>query len=125
MGTTFLIGGTTDHYLIHETCRNDIVNYFRKKGLRRLGVDGYRKKFSAFDIMDIDEVKTAATYLALSKIFQNVGNSANNEDNWIAKSKYYRNASNDAINTAYITWDTASDGSKNEQSQIANITLHR
>jgi hypothetical protein len=125
MGTNFLLGGTTDHYLIHETCRNDIVQYFRKKGLRRLGADSFMKKFMAYDIMDVDEVRTAATYLALSKIFSNVANSANEEDNWLAKSKTYKKMAEEALNTAYITWDTVSDGAKNEQSQVANITLHR
>lgn len=125
MNSNFLLGGTTDHYLIHETCRNDIVQYFRKKGLRRLGNDCNMKKFMAFDIMDIDEVRTAATYMALSKIFSNVANSANAEDNWLAKSKMYKKMADEALNTAYLTWDTMSDGAKNNQSQIANITLHR
>jgi hypothetical protein len=125
LNSNFLLGGTTDHYLIHETCRNDIVQYFRKKGLRRLGADAIRKKFMAFDIMDIDEVRTAATYLALSKIFSNVANSANEEDNWLAKSRKYKKMSDEALNTAYLTWDHSSDGAKNEQDQIANITLHR
>ena len=125
LNTNFLIGGSTDHYMIHETCRNDIVQYFRKKGLRRLGQDCFMKKFMAFDIMDIDEVRTAATYLALSKIFSNVANSANAEDNWSAKSKMYKKMTDEALNTAYLTWDALSDGAKNSQSQIANITLHR
>lgn len=125
LNTNFLIGGTTDHYMIHETCRNDIVQYFRKKGLRRLGADSYMKKFMAFDIMDIDEVRTAATYLALSKIFSNVANSANQDDNWLAKSRMYKKMADEALNTAYVTWDSVSDGSKNSQDQVANITLHR
>lgn len=121
----FLLGDTTDHYLIHESCRNDIVAYFRRKGLKRLGDDGNRKKFSAFDIMDIDEVRAAATYLALSKIFNNVGNSASNEDNWLAKSKHYKKLYDENINLAYLTWDERSDGAKDDLRQVSNIILTR
>lgn len=124
-GAQFLLGGTTDHYLIHESCRNDIVSYFRRKGYRRLDANGTRKKFSAFDIMDIDEVRQAATYLALSKIFKNCGNSANNEDNWIAKSNSYSKMYTEAINLAYLTWDRNSDGSKDEQSQVYSVNFTR
>ena len=125
LNSMFLLGGTTDHYLIHESCRNDIVAYFRRKGLKRLGDDGNRKKFAAFDIMDIDEVRAAATYLALSKIFNNVGNSASNEDNWLAKSKHYKKLYDENINLAYLTWDERSDGAKDDLRQVSSITFTR
>lgn len=125
MNSNFLLGGTTDHYMIHESCRNDIVTYFRKKGMRRLGKDGYMKKFSAFDIMDIDEVRTAATYLALSKIFSNIANSANSEDNWLAKSNAYAKKYTTSIESAYLTWDTASDGAKNAPKQTGHTNMTR
>lgn len=121
----FLLGGTTDHYLIHESVRNDIVAYFRRKGLKRVGDDGYRKKFSAFDIMDIDEVRSAATYLALSKIFNNVGNSASSEDNWIAKSRHYKKMYDENINLAYLSWDARSDGAKDEMRSVPSVTFTR
>lgn len=125
MDASFLLG-QSNHFLIHETCRNDIVQYFRRKGMKRLGNDCYWKKFSHWDIMDIDEIKTAATYLALSKIFNNVSNSAKEGDNWTAKSREYKKAYDKAIDVAYLTWDQLSNGAINEsQARTAELSFSR
>lgn len=124
LGTEFL-KGQSNHYLIHETVRNDIVQEFRKRGMRRQGNDGYWKKFTCYDIMDVDEVRTAATYLALSKVFNNVANSGKDDDNWKRKSGEYFRKYQQAINTAYVTWDKYSDGSKDIQSNVSTIILTR
>jgi hypothetical protein len=121
----FLLG-QPNHLLIHETCRNDIVQHFRRRGMRRLKNDCYWKKFSHWDVMDIDEVKTAATYLALSKIFHNVANSAKQEDNWSSKSSYYKKEYDKAIDNAYLTWDKYSNGAVDDnQTQHNEIIFHR
>ena len=114
LDSQFLLG-QTNHLLIHETVRNDIVQHFRKKGIRRITSEGFWKKFSHWDIMDVDEVKTAATYLALSKIFSNVSNSAKAEDAWTAKSREYKKKYDSAIDIAYMTWDKYSNGAVNEE----------
>jgi hypothetical protein len=125
MDPQFLLG-QTNHLLIHETCRNDIVQHFRKLGMRRVKKDAYWSKFSHWDIMDIDEVKTAATYLALSKIFSNVANSAKSDDNWTAKSAYYRKKYSEQIDLSYLTWDKYSNGAVNEeQTRQPEVTFHR
>lgn len=80
--TDFKLGATSFNP-IHQSVRDGIIQDLRNQGVRK--IDG--SIFDAFDLVDIEEVRLAATYMALSKIFMNV--SDNPEDNWRVKSVYY------------------------------------
>lgn len=65
----FLPTGESSHILSHVAARDKIIQKLRKENRYITNsVDG-KKDVNAFDIHDINQVKLAATYLCLSKIF--------------------------------------------------------
>jgi hypothetical protein len=75
-------------------------------------------------MLDIQEVRLASTYLALSKIFENVAN-ADKEDNWRVKANLYSNKFKSAIDLAFITFDRLQNGDVNVQRDISVGVLSR
>jgi hypothetical protein len=122
LDTSFLLG-KPNHILIHESCRDEIVQRFRNQGLRTVR-NSYYRRLTHWDIMDVQEVRMAARYLALSKIFENVAN-YDDKDNWRQKSRMYWNKFEKAVDLAFLTWDRLQDGSINMQRDISVGVLSR
>ena len=122
LDASFLLGKAS-HILIHESCRDEIVQTFRNRGLRTIR-NSYYKRLTHWDIMDVQEVRLAARYLALSKVFENVAN-YDDKDNWRKKSRMYMDKYEKAINLAFLTWDRLQDGSINVQRDMSVGVLSR
>jgi len=118
----FLLGQTS-HVLIHESTRDEIVQFFRNRGLRTIR-NGYYRRLTYWDIMDSQEIRMAARYLALSKIFENVAN-YDKDDNWRKKSIIFKGKYDKAIDLAFLTWDKLQDGSINDSRDITVGVLSR
>jgi hypothetical protein len=117
--------GKTDHILIHESARDEIVQQLRNRGLRTVSPSlAVYRRLVFWDMLDIQEVRLASTYLALSKIFENVAN-ADKEDNWRVKANLYSNKFKSAIDLAFITFDRLQNGDVNVQRDISVGVLSR
>lgn len=104
--------GATNFMLIHEDVRDMIVQKFRNKGLRKLNSAQDRwLRVTPLDILDIQEVRLAATYYALSRIFFNV--SDNPEDSWAIKSKVMEKKADEYLSLAFVSFDSWGEGDVN------------
>jgi hypothetical protein len=117
MDQSFLLGATS-HVLIHESVRDEIVQIFRNRGLRTEKANLYRR-LNFWDILDVQEVRLAACYLALARIFENVAN-YDKDDNWRKKSYIYQGKFDKAIQLAWLTYDATQTG---DTKQINDITV--
>jgi hypothetical protein len=117
--------GQPDHILTHESARDELVQMLRNRGLRTVSQSlAVYRRLVFWDLLDIQEVRLAATYLALSKIFENVAN-ANSDDNWRVKSNIFRGKADKAFELAFITFDRMQDGDGNVQRDITVGVLSR
>lgn len=114
-----ILQGATSHILIHEAARDEITQQFRNRGFnkRRAGNLGGREDIIPWDLLEIQEVRNAARYLALHKIFFNMSDSP--DDVWNQKSLYYRQQYEGQITVANLTLDDNNDGivTDNERSK--------
>ena len=124
MDAGFLLG-KTNHYLIHEGVRDAIVAKFRNRGLKRLATSAVLRRVTCWDLLDIQEVRQAATFLALSKIFDNISNSADDKDNWKSKSREYAKRATSELDIAYLTFDRISDGNTSILRDMSVTLLER
>lgn len=119
--------GRSDHVLTHVAVRNEIVQKFRNQGLTRYrNADNTNydyRRIVAWDLLDIQEVRLAATHLALAKIFEAVSDSV--DDKWRQKSRDHRKEYDKYISLAFITFDKSSDGDLNSRRQVNTVWLYR
>lgn len=82
-----LVSGQTSHISKHVAARNDIIQYIRNDGNLKTNSSGVTSNINVFDLHESVELRQAATYLALAKIFFNLSDSL--EDNWFIKFREY------------------------------------
>lgn len=105
---SFLQGATT-HILTHQKVRDDIVQYFRNRGFKKQNrIDQDFQLLLPWDLLDIQEVREGAVYLALAKIFFNLSDSP--EDVWYQKSLFYRAEYQRKIDLVQFSVDVDDDG---------------
>lgn len=103
------LGNESSHIKTHVAARNEIIQKFRNKNYVKIDpVSGDIEDITVWDLLDIDEVKLAASYLAISKIYYQL--SDNPEDVWSIKSVEYYNKFEKYINMARLSVDTNDDG---------------
>ena len=69
----FLPEGQSTHVLAHEAARDEIIQQLNIMGKEKyIESTSTFKDITAFDLLDISEVKLASTYLVLSNIFMNL-----------------------------------------------------
>lgn len=95
------------HILTHVATRDEMVQEIRNNGNKKR-TSTTPKDINAFDLLDVDQVKTAATYLALSKIFSVITDDP--DDTYRQKALHYRNLYNGAMNLVYLSVDRDDDG---------------
>jgi hypothetical protein len=98
---------TTTHILIHAACRNEIMQCFRNKDYYKMS-NGVKEDINAWDLLDIEEIRQAAVYLAMSKIYFNMSDA--NDDVWANKSYEYRTLYTKMIQVASLSLDVNDDG---------------
>ena len=114
----YLPTGEATHILSHVSARDEIVQTLNLQGKYKVdAVNGYYKDISAFDLLDISEVKLASTYLVLSNIFMSVSDQV--DDQYLQKSQIYRNMYNKIINVMKLNVDRDDDGKQDKQERNA------
>jgi len=82
------LSGQTSHILIHNSVKNEIIQYFRTKDYYKIDSNGLKQDINIWDLLEIDEIKQAAVLLAISKIYFNQSDAKG--DIWESKSYEYR-----------------------------------
>lgn len=106
--TSFYPDGEDSHVLSHQASRDEIILRLRKRYQKRNTSLDVNIKINAFDIIDIFEIREAATYLCLAKIFFNIFD--NEEDQWYKKYKHWKGKYEAAFEVAYLGMDLDDDG---------------
>jgi hypothetical protein len=108
LNSNLLPAGQTSHILTHVASRNHILhnlrNHYSKAGVN----DSALKKINQFDLIDVLEVREAAMFLALSKIFFNLSDAP--DDNWWTKYKEYADKFEEKMTLARLSIDENNDG---------------
>lgn len=100
--------GYTSHLPHHVAARNEIVQHLRNRGNQKTNSAGAEKDINAFDLHDIFQIKQAAAYLVLAKVFFNL--SDNPEDHWFMKFQEYTKKYNETMQLYNLNIDTDDDG---------------
>jgi hypothetical protein len=120
------LDGETTHNKVHATCRDEIVETFRRQGYTKYNASVLKSSvkdtigilsITAWDLHDIFEVKEASAYLALSKIFFDFSDKA--DDIWMIKSKEYMGRYEENMNLAKVSLDLDDDGIVEPQENLA------
>jgi hypothetical protein len=104
----FLPSGESSFILTHVACRDHIIQVLRNSGDKKRNSSGNFEDLTAFDLLDMGQIKLAATYLALSKIFSNVQDDEG--DIWRQKSIDYHGLYSMAQKNGFIDIDLDDDG---------------
>ena len=103
------LGSESSHIKTHSAVKREIIQRFRNKNYIKYNHStGEKEDINAWDLLDIDEVRLAATYLALSKIYYQL--SDNPDDVWASKSAMYENKFNKYVDLATLSVDVDDDG---------------
>jgi hypothetical protein len=106
----FLPSGQSSFVLTHVAARDHIIQTIVNSGEYKRNSSGYREDVTAFDLLDVGQIKMAATYLALSKIFSNVQDDG--DDIWRQKSQDYYSLYSQAQKNGFLDIDKDDDGVK-------------
>jgi hypothetical protein len=129
MNPEFLLGAP-DFTSVHEGVRDDMVQKIRNKGINKWSKKDVNledrlkwQRITAFDFLDIQEIRVAATYFALAKIFYNVSDKP--DDNWNIKSQHYQKMGDEMMNSVYISLDIFNDGSTSQRVNVDVMRMKR
>ena len=112
----FLPSGETSFILTHVATRDHIIQVLRNSGRYKKDLGGTKKDITVFDILDLGQIKLAATYLALSKIFSNVQDTET--DMYRQKSIDYYSLYSMAEKNGFLTLDTDDDGITDDSERL-------
>lgn len=108
----FKPAGDTNLTRFLVAAKDDIVQNLRNRGKKIWGTEP--RDLTEFDFLEPGQVRTAAAYLALSKIFFEISDEPN--DKWIEKSKDFAAKYGDAIQVFWLSLDLDGDGEKDDDS---------
>lgn len=115
-----LLMGESNHLKAHVAVRNEIVQTYSNKGIRKVSRDLKYETLSFWDMLNIQEFRQGAVFLALAKIYFNL--SDREDDVWLKKSKEYRKRYQSQINLYYNSIDTNDDGVTNASERVRRST---
>ena len=119
----YLPANTATHILSHASARDEIIQKLNIMGKdKNNAVTGWLEGITAFDLLDISEVKLASTYLVLSKILFSVSDDL--DDVFASKSITYRSMADNIINSTKLSVDSNDNGVE-EQNEAAIFTVGR
>lgn len=111
---TLLPAGETSHLVRHVGAKNTIVQMLRNKGIiKQASGSTTQKDLTAFDIMNLEQVRQAAVMLTLSNIFFMLSDSR--EDTWWAKYEEYQDKFEESFELLLLAIDTNDDGIEDTQ----------
>lgn len=112
--------GESSHILTHVSARDEILMELRKRYQKhRPDSEIVWEMINVWDLIDIFELREAACYLALAKIFFNL--SDNPEDHWYKKYTHWSNKYQAAFEVAYLSIDKDGDG----KDDIEEVQQHK
>lgn len=107
------LGNSKSHIKTHAAVKREIIQRFRNKNYVKYDSStGKKEDITIWDLHEIEEVKLASTYLALSKIYFHLSDEP--DDIWAIKSKTYEDKFNKYINVARLSVDIDDNGSLTE-----------
>lgn len=117
----FIPSNESSHVLSHEAARDHIVQILRNDGRYKLDLStGYLKDITAFDLLDVSQVRIASTYLVLSKIFSNASDEA--EDFYSQKAEMYMSMFRNSMQNFFLFIDSDDDGVLDVQERESNVS---
>lgn len=124
--------GESTFIKFHIAVRNEIVQRIRNSGKRkfknltkrnnRLSDIIIYENIQPWDILDIGEIRTAATYLALSKIFNYLSDKP--DDFYAEKGKFYNQSSEQAFKLFWLSIDESDDGIASSTEATSAFSRH-
>lgn len=118
------LAGKTSHILTHVAVRNQIIQDLRNKDYFRINpTTGLKEDLTPWDILDANQLKQAAIFLALSKIYFNFSDET--DDKYQKKSEYYYSKYDKAINMSRISLDLDDDGLEDEEEKNVEFKIFR
>jgi hypothetical protein len=117
--------GEVSHIGTHVASRNYILHQLRNH-YNKINSTGILEKINQFDLIDIFEIREAAVFLSLSKIFFNL--SDNPEDHWWLKYREYQDKYEQKIIMARLSIDKNDDGisdASEQQNQFNPVRWNR
>lgn len=122
----YLPVSTSTHILSHVSARDEIIQNLNIIGkIKKDASSGWVEGITAFDLLDISEVKLASTYLTLSKIM--FAASDDIDDQYSMKSRKYEDLAKNIINNIRLKTDYDDDGieDKSENTSSRSGTIVR
>jgi len=117
----YLPSGETSHILSHVSARDEIIQNLNIIGKRKVNAEsGWLDNITAFDLLDISEVKLASTYLVLSKIM--FASSDEVDDQYMVKSERYEKLSGNIINNMTLKVDVDDDGVEDQNERTTSFS---
>ena len=121
------LAGKTSHILTHMAVRNQIIQDLRNKDYTTTNeTTGLKQDLTVWDILDANQLKQSAIYLALSKIYFNFSDAP--EDVYSIKSAKYYSKYEKALALARISIDSDNDGESDDfetLKEFKNIRITR
>lgn len=118
------LAGKTSHFNAHLSSRNDIIQALRNQGNKTLNwSSGEDKDLTFWDVLEVEQLKQASVYLALSKIFFNFSDET--DDKFSEKSNHFYNKYEKAFNLAFLSVDKDDDGLKDEEEEAPEVNSVR
>jgi hypothetical protein len=115
--------GNSSHIIQHVAARNLIVQMLRNEGYIKKEQNYFANEkqdtienITQWDLLDIYEIREAATYLTLSKIFFLLSDEV--DDNWWTKHREYYKMFQKTFNTAKLSVDTDNDGEADRDEKL-------
>lgn len=120
----FLPSGESSHILSHVASRDQIIQTLRNGGDYKIG-GGNKLDITAFDLLDVSQVKLASTYLTLYKIFTAVMDDP--DDVYKRKAEEFKSNYSMAIKAPFIDIDSDDDGilDANERLSVRTTRIFR
>jgi len=103
----YLAKGDISFIAYHQGVRDEIIQTLRNGGQLKMANDRV-SNITKWDILDLGEIRNAAKYLCLAKIFFDV--SKNNDDKFYARFRDYQGSYGNAFDTFILKIDTKDDG---------------
>lgn len=117
----FLPTNETSFLLNHVSARDEIIQNIRNNGRYKQNQNNGRNlDLNAFDVLNINQLNKASTYLVMANIMANV--LTDPDGLFREKERYYRSKFNSAMDLFYLDLDTDDNGILNRDEELRSFT---
>lgn len=110
--TSLIPSGQNSHIMSHISARNDIMQRLRNMGMVKYNSTTGEESLTQWDLLNIYEIREAAKYLALSKIFFSLSDEL--DDVWYRKHAEYSDKYEQVFQGLQLTIDSDDDGAEDD-----------